>query len=492
MTESGRSNDRSMTTLSCGFHVHFMKHAAPTERPAFGAGGVALGPPRNDLKGWWCTQVTVVEICAAAVAPGPDADKVATVFPETPASPGSRLSPELRARSMFRLSLGNYFMGGFIISLISLLVPRLKLLMGLDYFQASLVQLAFHSSYLLFALPITAWIVAIGYMRGLSLGLSVMACGCAGLAGAAAAGSYPLVLVALLTLSAGVTFLQLAGGIVFVVVEDGPRAMSRLTLVQGFNSLGTVLAPLLGASFLLGDATAVPSGWLALALPFLASAAGLAILAIAFFRARTLLDGVTPPRRVPVTRMLSLLRAPRLLAGSLAMFAYVGAEVTIGSLLANYLVRSDVLGVPLVTAGRLVSLYWAGAMIGRFVGAAAFARIAPPRALAGTACGAVILVAIAMGAQGVTGAAALLAVGLCNAIMYPTIFALSLPDEATAAPYASMALCMAVVGGAVVPVLTGRIADAIGLRFAFSLSLFCYVVIAAFAVGCLRLWPRRD
>ncbi|AXJ96956.1 MULTISPECIES: MFS transporter [unclassified Sphingomonas] len=397
-----------------------------------------------------------------------------------------------RARRLFRLSLGNYFMGGFIISLISLLVPRLKLLMGLDYFQASLVQLAFHSSYLLFALPITAWIVAIGYMRGLSLGLAVMALGCAGLAGAAAAGSYPLVLVALLTLSAGVTFLQLAGGIVFVVVEDGPRAVSRLTLVQGFNSLGTVLAPLLGASFLLGSASTGPSGWVALALPFLASAAALASLAIAFFGARRLLDDLTPPRRVPLAGVVALLRDPRLLAGSAAMFAYVGAEVTIGSLLANFLVRGDVLAVPLVTAGRLVSLYWAGAMIGRFVGAAAFARIAPSRALAGTAIAAALLVAVAIGTPGAIGAAALLAVGLCNAIMYPTIFALSLPDDAEAAPYASMALCMAVVGGAVVPVLTGRMADAIGLRAAFSLSLVCYLVIAAFAYGCITAWPRSE
>jgi len=407
--------------------------------------------------------------------------------------PGGADPAEIRAGRLFRLSIGTYFMGGFVVSLVSLLVPRLKLLMGLDYFRASLVQLAFHSSYLLFALPITAMLVRIGYMRGIALGVAVMVVGCGGFIAAAWFQNYPAILVALLALAGGITFLQIAGNVVIPLAERADRAIARMTLLQGFNSIGTVLAPLVGASFLLTDESAAPtgSGWLMLAIPFVASAILLVPSAIGFARARDLLAGLAAPQHVPLRRMAGVLGDRRLLAGTAAMFAYVGAEVTIGSLLANYLVRADVLAVTPVAAGRLVSLYWAGAMVGRFVGAVALSRVAPPRALAVVAAGAAALVAVAIVAPGAAGAAALIAVGLCNAIMYPTLFALSLPDDETAAPYASMALCMAVVGGAVLPVLTGLVADAAGLRASFWLAAGCYLGIAIFGVGCVRWWPRR-
>jgi FHS family L-fucose permease-like MFS transporter len=400
---------------------------------------------------------------------------------------------ERRASHLFRLSIGTYFIGGFLVSLVSLLVPRLKLLMGLDYFRASLVQLAFHSSYLLFALPITACLVRIGYMRGISLGITVMVIGCLGFIAAADMANYPLVLLGLLTLAGGITFLQIAGNIVIAIAEPDERAISRMTMLQGFNSIGTVLAPLVGASFLLTDASTThsESGWFTLTLPFIGSAAILFIMAIAFFRARNLLEGLPAPRHMPIAQIGHVLSNSRLMAGTIAMFGYVGAEVTIGSLLTNYLVRPDILGVSPETAGRLVSLYWAGAMVGRFAGAIVFTRWRPSRVLAGTAVGASILVLVAMGASGIVGATALIAVGLCNSIMYPTLFALSLPDDDTAAPYASMALCMAVVGGAVLPVMTGALADAQGLRASFSLSVVCYLGIALFALACGSVWQRK-
>lgn len=399
---------------------------------------------------------------------------------------------DVRARRLFRLSIGVYFVGGFITSLVSLLVPRLKLLMGLDYFRASLVQLAFHSSYLLFALPITVILVATGYMRSISLGLSVMVAGCLGFVAAAGIASYPAVLFALLALAGGITFLQIAGNIVIALVEPEERAISRMALLQGFNSGGTVLAPLIGSTFLLTDESAshTEQGWLMLAFPFIVSALALAVLSFAFYRDRNLLSALPSPHRIPLARLGTVLGDRRLMAGTAAMFAYVGAEVTIGSLLTNYLVRPDTLAVSPVRAGQLVSLYWAGAMIGRFGGAYALVRWRPPRVLAGVALAAAALVLIAMRAEGVAGAAALIAVGLCNAIMYPTVFALSLPDDETAAPYASMVLCMAVVGGAVLPVLTGALADMAGLRLAFGLSVVCYLGIALFGWGCAGIWAR--
>lgn len=402
-------------------------------------------------------------------------------------------SAAYRATRLFRLSIGIYFMGGFVVSLVSLLVPRLQLLMGLDYTQASLVQLAFHSSYLLFALPITAVLVRIGYMRGIALGLAVMAISCFGIIAAAGRASYAAVLIALLALACGITFLQIAGNVVIAVVEPEDRAVSRLTFLQGFNSIGTVLAPLIGASFLLTERSAQgnDSAWATLAMPFAVCALILAVLAAGFTRARGLLNGIAPPRRVSLAGQGRVLADRRLIAGTVAMFGYVGAEVTIGTLLANYLVQPEILGVSPVTAGRLVSLYWAGAMIGRFAGATLLARFAAPRLLAVHALLAAALTLVATGAHGLVGAAALIAVGLCNSIMYPTLFALSLPEDETAAPYASMALCMAVVGGAIVPVATATIADATSLAASFALPAFCYFGIAAFAVACGTIWHPR-
>ena len=384
---------------------------------------------------------------------------------------------------LFRLSIGIFFMGGFVSSLVSLLGPRLTLIDRLDYTRGALVQLAFHSSYLLFALPITALLVRLGYMRSIALGLTVMAAGCLGLAGAAWMARYPVVLVALLVLSAGITFLQISGNVIPPLVERAHRGISRLTLLQGFNSIGTVLAPLIGAGFLLSDdPRAGGPGWLTLALPFLACMAILLGLSFGFWRARDLLAAFVAPRRLPLGQLRRVLAEPRLVFGAVAMFGYVGAEVTIGSLLANYLAQPAILDADPASAGRLVSLYWGGAMLGRFAGAYGLARWPAARLLALVAAGAVALVGIATRAEGVPGAAALLAVGLCNAIMYPTLFGLALPADRSCAPYASMVLCMAVVGGAAIPMLTGMLADQIGLASALGLPMLCYLVITAFAL----------
>ncbi|WP_313540137.1 MFS transporter [Sphingomonas sp.] len=380
---------------------------------------------------------------------------------------------------LFHRSIGIFFMGGFVTALVGLLVPRLTLIDRLDYTRAALVQFAFHSSYLLFALPITALLLRTGYMRAIAAGLAVMACACVALGGAAWIGSYPLLLLALLGLSTGITFLQIAANVVQPLVATEGGGAVRLTLLQGFNSVGTVLAPLLGAGFLLQLGA---MGRAPLALPFLGCALVLAWLCLVFWRARDLLASHPAPARLPLAALGRVLRHPRLAWGSLAMFGYVGAEVTIGSLLTNYLALPAILAADPASAGRLVSLYWGGAMLGRFAGALGLARIAPARLLAAVALAAMLLVGIASGVQGIAGAAALIAVGLCNAIMYPTIFTLALPDDRGLAAYASMILCMAVVGGAVVPLATGALADQIGLPAALGLPLLCYLGIAGFAL----------
>jgi FHS family L-fucose permease-like MFS transporter len=398
---------------------------------------------------------------------------------------------EQRATLLFRLCIGVYFLGGFLNSLVGLLVPRLRMIEGLNHTRALLVQFAFHSSYLLFAVPITVLVVKFGYMRSIAAGLVVIALGCGLLAASLGSLGYFMVLLALLALAGGVTFLQIAANIVVPVVEPVRRAVSRLTLLQGFNSLGTVLASLAGSTLLLGTGRQRPGDvaeHIRVVLPFLAVALVALALAAAFIGRRDLLRASSTPRRVPLSGMVDVLANRRLLAGGGAMFAYVGAEVTIGTLLVEYLAMPDILNVSPVAAGQLVGLYWAGALVGRLVGARCLTRYGAPTMLLGCAIGAVALVAVAISLQGPVAAAALLAVGLCNAIMYPTIFALSLPDDHATATYASMLLCMVVVGGAIIPLLTGIVADAVGLTMAFMLPGACYIVIAAFAWWRHRTW----
>ena len=310
------------------------------------------------------------------------------------------LQPNAHAR-LFRLWAGICFTGGFVSSLVSLLVPRLKILMGLSYTQASLVQLAFHSSYLLFALPITAALVRIGYMRGIAVGLAVMATGCAGLIAATGVASYGAVLVALLTLAGGITFLQIAGNVVMAVSGPEDRAVSRMTLLQGFNSLGTVLGPLVGAGFILGagGSATTPD------LPFLAFGAGFVALALLFARSRMPMPVLE--RQTPAWRRLGALSArPHMLAAMVAIFCYVGAEVTLATLAGEYVMRPDVIAVRAVTAGHLVSLYWGGAMLGRFGGAFAVKRIGVAPLLASASLAALALVVLAVSATGCAGAGA--------------------------------------------------------------------------------------
>ena len=390
------------------------------------------------------------------------------------------------ATRLFRLSIGVFFIGGFLSSAVSLFVPRMTLIYRLDYTRALLVQFAFHTSYLLFALPIALAIIALGYMRSAATGLTVMAAACLLLLWAHALQSYALILIALLALSAGITFLQIAANTVVAVVGSAEGAAYRLNLLQAFNSVGTVAGPLIAAQYVLGDADgAGASTAVEIAPPFLFAILLLAALSIAFTLNRNLLAG-SDQASMSGARFdwTAMARNRRLVAGTAAIFFYVGAEVTIGALLVNYLVRADVFGATPVHAARLVSLYWGGAMVGRLLGALAMKRISPWQLLAFAAIGAALLVIAAAALHGPVGGAALLAVGLCNSIMYPTIYVLALPADPKLATPGGTLLCMAVVGGAVIPMLTGLLADRIGLAASFGLPALCYAFIAAFARAC--------
>lgn len=387
---------------------------------------------------------------------------------------------------LLRLSTGVFFIGGFLTSVVSLLVPQLRLTLDLSYAEALTVQFAFYASYLLFALPITLGVIALGYMRSIALGLAIMAIACLALTAAQARLDFALILFALLLLSAGITVLQIgSNAVVALIGRSADGAASRLTLLQAFNSLGTVLGPLLCASLLLGGTAAsgkqAGAGWAAL--PFVGSAFVLAALALLFFGKRSIIDGQQAPARPALTELSMVLSSHRLRAGVAAIFAYVGAEVTVGALLTEYLLLSG-LGFTPAGAGRAVSLYWGGAMVGRFAGVLLMRRVSPADLLTVAGSGAVLLVLAASASPSGAGAVALILVGLCNSVMYPTIYALALPRTARQAPLGSMVLCMAVVGGAVIPLLTGFTADRIGLAHALVLPALCYGAIIVFGRSC--------
>lgn len=403
-------------------------------------------------------------------------------------SPPALSHDESVARTLFGLSVGVFTMGGFLTSTVGLLVPRLTITLGLDYSRALLVQFAFHLSYLIFAVPIALLIMRAGYMRAIASGLSVMVVGCALLVGSAYTRSFGLVLIALLTLSTGITFLQIAANTVVTVVGPSRHAAARLTLLQGFNSAGTVLGPLIGAVFLLGS---IPGGASSPTLwettPFIFAGIALAILAGAFAFRRDLLPRVSNTLyAAKKQRFLSMFCNRRVAFGTGAIFAYVGAEVTIGTLLPNFLMLPTTLHVRPVIAGQISSFYWGGAMVGRFAGAFMLRRSDAGLALTIVCTGALVLTVIASGGAGVTASIALLSIGLCNAIMYPTIYALALPADPAEATLGSMLMCMAVVGGAVVPLITGALADRVGLPLSLLVPATCYGLVAAFGWSVRR------
>lgn len=396
--------------------------------------------------------------------------------------PSGAAHEQIAAR-LFRLSLGVFFIGGFVASSVSLLVPRVRLGWGLNYAEAGAIQFASFSSYLVFAVPVAAFVARRGYMRASAVGLAVMATGCALLIAGLGSRQYPGVLMSLTCIATGATFLQIAGNNVMTVVGDPRRAAVRMNLLQGFNSLGTVVGPLVGATTLISTAPGEQTDSNLPALSFGFAAVVLAALASAFLRNRNLLSRLGPDAGASLSGgWRSALHDRRLQGGAVAIFAYVGAEVTIGALLTDFLMTPHAGAWQPVIAARSVALYWGGAMIGRFAGAAMLRHISPARLLAWAAASATGLVLIAMMGHGLLAAGALLSIGLFNSIMYPTIYVIALPPQADRAPVGGMVLCVAVVGGAIIPLLTGLLADRWGLIPALLLPGLCYLPVLAFAL----------
>jgi MFS transporter, FHS family, L-fucose permease len=394
---------------------------------------------------------------------------------------------------MVPLVVALFFVWGFATVLVDPLIPKLKALFTLDYTEVMLTQFSFFIAYFAVSLPAGMLIARIGYVRGIVVGLLLMALGCSLFSPAASLGVFPGFLLALFVMASGITTLQVAANPLIALLGPPHGAHSRLTFAQAFNSLGTAIGPYIGALFILAGGAAplgadAPPAALAakrsaeahaIEGPFLAIAGGLVVLALIFFLARRQRVGAAA-QAAAGRKDLALFVQPRLLCGALSIFAYVGAEVSIGSLMINYLSDSRTIGADLVTAGKLLTFYWGGAMVGRFIGAFVLTRIEAGTVLAACALGAAALASISALSAGMLAAATVLAIGLCNSIMFPTIFTLAIEGLGHDTPRGSGLLCLAIVGGAIIPLLTGSAADHLGLSFALFVPALCYLWIAAY------------
>jgi len=391
-----------------------------------------------------------------------------------------------------------FFMWGLLTSLNDVLIPHLKAVYTLSYVQAMLVQFCFFGAYFIVSLPAGMLIRKIGYQRGAVAGLVIAAAGCVLFYPAATSG-YLLFLCAFFVLAAGITTLQVAANPYVTALGDPRTASSRLTLTQAFNSLGTTVAPTLGGVLILSGAGALrveqihllPATEQALYRakeaaavqgPYLVLAGALLLLAILFAVARL-------PRIVHhdddagATGFRALLSYRNLVLGTVGIFLYVGGEVSIGSFLINYLGESTVAGLTPAAAAHYVSYYWGGAMIGRFIGFAVMRRISPGKTLAFNASCTIALILTAIFSHGNVAMWAILAVGLFNSIMFPTIFSMALHRLGKLTGHASGVLCMAIVGGALVPFAQGYMADSVGLQWSFFIPAACYIYILYFGLA---------
>jgi len=391
-----------------------------------------------------------------------------------------------------------FFMWGFLTCLNDILIPHLKAIFDLTYAQVMLVQLSFFSAYAIFSIP-SGWVVErIGYQKMMVAGLLLMAAGALLFIPAASAPSFPLFLAALIILAAGITALQVAANPYVALLGPAKTASARLTMTQAFNSLGTFVAPWFGGVLILATAPKAAEVIARMSpdelqayrivqassvkLPYVFIAAVLIVLAV--FIGRFKLPHIPEAEGGHAAEKGvhdSIWHHRNLVMGALAIFCYVGAEVSIGSFLVNYMHEPYIGNLSLETAAKFLTVYWGGAMVGRFLGSAVLRRI-PPRVVLGfNAVAASFLICLSMATFGHFAMGAILLIGFFNSIMFPTIFTLGIEGLGVLTGEASGLLNTAIVGGAVLPWIQGFIADRAGIHHAFILPAICYLYILLFA-----------
>jgi MFS transporter, FHS family, L-fucose permease len=390
------------------------------------------------------------------------------------------------------LMVALYFSIGFITALNDILIPHFKDLFHLTNVLALLVDLCFFGAYFVMSLP-AGWIVGrIGYKMGIIAALSTMGCGLLLFVPASIVISYPVFLFALFVVGSGLALLQVAINPYVGALGKPETASARLNLCGGLNSLATTIAPKVGAAFIFIAAGATTAQLAhSVRLPYVLIAAFTFLIAI-ITRFVHLPEVIEKPTAVSSTEG-SAWQFTHLRLGAAAIFAYVGVEVAIGSILINFLGQPSMGSLSHVAAAGYVSLYWGGAMIGRFIGSFALIYIRAQRALAAVAISAVLLVSMTIFGHGHLAMWAIVACGLFNSVMWPCIFPLSLRGLGTFTSQGSGILVMMVVGGAVIPELQGLLADKFGYQHSFLIVLFCYAYLVYFALSGYRVrQPRFD
>ncbi len=402
----------------------------------------------------------------------------------TPVSRGTTSAPFTSYPAAMGIVTTVFFMWGLITVLNDVLIPHLKAIFSLNYFQSMLIQFCFFSAYFVFSAPFGKLVERVGYKLTIVTGLCIAGVGALLFIPAALVASFPLFLGALIVVAAGITALQVSANPYVSVLGDPATASSRLNLAQALNSLGTTIAPYIGGILILSAASEVVKltpvqeahsvivPYVGLALVLFALAAGV------FFSP---LPQMSETSNAPVNGMestVSIWTKQHAVLGALAIFLYVGAEVSIGSFLVNYFGQKDIANMDAQTAAKYVSLYWGGAMVGRFIGAAVLRSVKAGVALGAvalTACALVLLSTLTFGyfAMGV-----IIAVGLFNSIMFPNIFTLGIAGLGPLTGKGSGLLIAAIVGGAFVPLAQGALADKIGIHHALVIPALCYVYVA--------------
>ncbi len=389
-----------------------------------------------------------------------------------------------------------FFIFGGITSLNDIVMPKLQELFTLSHAQANLVNSAFFLAYLLFSLPAAGIVRRAGYMRTASIGLVTMTAGCLLFIPAANSATFGMFLLALFVLGAGITIVQVVANPLISLLGPPRTAHSRLTFAQAFNSLGTTIFPRVGSTLILGGLAGVSASALsgpaldayrieasrAIVHTYIALAVALLVIAAVVWTRRNRLQE-EQDQTGSIFHALTLLGQPRFAFGVACIFLYVGAEVAIGSNLVVYLAQESVWNVPHQVAGNYVPFYWGGALLGRFIGSGILRVVSPGKVLATAGALAIALIAFSANAGGSAAGWALIAVGLTNSIMFPTIFSLASEGLGKRSAEGSGVIATAIVGGAVVPPLFGVVADNTGsLAFALVLPVLCYAIIAGFGI----------
>jgi len=404
-------------------------------------------------------------------------------------------------RVVLILAFAVFFLLGGVTNINDLLVGKFKPMFHLTHAQANLVQMAFFIAYAAFSIPAGIIMSKLGYIRTFVLGFILVAAAAFLFVPASAAASYPGFLAALFCIGAGITVLQVAMNPVITTLGPIETSHSRLTFAQAFNSIGVFLMVYGGAAFLLGDSKPIDAETASeaqiqayrvaegasIGTAYMWLGVLMLVIAAVFWMFRSALDHAQT-QDVKLEGTWSLLtHNRRVQLGALSIFTYVGAEVAIGSNLIAYLGDPGVMGLDLQAAGKLVAIYWLGALIGRLLGGFILRLAKPGRVLAIFAAGAISLIILSAVTSGALSGWALILVGFCNSLMFPTIFSLGTEGLGDRTPQGSGILCTAIVGGAIVPYLFGTVADISGnIRFALAVPLICYAIIAGFG-----LWAAR-